>query len=121
MLWLSGDVKNSKPISGEVPIGFALGTLVAFPALMLAFISAGAGHGDYAFARALFPASMLLTLAEGQIGPLSLTVGFLQFPIYGGLCAWAMARRNYLPVIAIAIGHLIAAVVCFTGVLPNFS
>ena len=111
----------AESVSKAVLIGFGLGALVAVPALLAAFISAGVGHGDYVAARALFPASMLLTLVEGSIGQLSITVGLLQFPIYGALLGWAKVRRNYLPVIVMTSAHLVVATACFAGTLPNFS
>jgi hypothetical protein len=103
-------------------VGFVTGLLIEGPTLMAAVISGGIGHGDYAAARALFPASMLLTLLEGDtIGPISITVGLLQFPIYGLLVAWSVIGRNYLPAVVIACFHVSAAIVCFSGTLPNFS
>ena len=88
---------------------------------MAAIISGGAGHGDYVAARALFPTSMLLTLLEGRIGAFSTAIGLLQFPIYGGLLGWSIARSAYLPAILLALAHHAAAAVCFAGTLPNFS
>ena len=88
------------PVGGKrtnpVVVGIGLGVLVELPALFAALISGGAGHGDYAAARALFSAPMLLTLLEGDtIGPFSM--------------------------ILLALAHLIAASACFAGTLPNFS
>ena len=104
-----------------VVIGCALGVLFAMPALLAAFISSGAGHGHYVAARALFPGSMLLTLVEGSIGTVSIAVGLLQFPVYGGLLGWTIARKRYLPALVAASAHMVAALVCFSGVLPSFS
>ena len=69
----------------------------------------------------LFPWSMLLTLIEGMIGPVSLSVGLVQFPAYGGLLGWSIARRNYSPARWMGAAHLTAAVICFTRIMPNFS
>lgn len=105
-----------------VAVGFVSGVLVALPAIMVAAISGGAGHGDYVAARGLFPAPMLLTLLEhDRIGAFSIGVGLLQFPIYGALLGWSVARKNYLPAVVVALAHIIAALVCFAGTLPNFS
>jgi hypothetical protein len=108
-------------VSRTVGAGIGLGALLTLPALFLAAASGGAGHGDYGLARALFPAPMLLTLLEGSIGAPSLGLAFLQFPAYGGLLGWAMARKNYLPAVVVASAHLIAVIICFPGALPNFS
>jgi hypothetical protein len=113
---------RSKSAAQVVAICFALGVLLELPTVIVAMISGGAGHGDYVAARVLFPASMLLTLIEGDtIGPLSIGVGLLQFPIYGVLLAWSLVRQNHLPVVVVASLHLIAAIACFAVTLPNFS
>jgi hypothetical protein len=101
--------------------GVALGTLIELPALLVAIASSGAGHGDYVAARALFPLSMLLTLLEGSIGVFSGGLALLQFPLYGALLGWARWRRSYGAVILVASLHLVAAIACFTGILPSFS
>lgn len=111
----------SRSVSRPVVVGFVLGALFALPAILAAIMSGGAGHGDYVAARALFPASMLLTLVEGRVGVLSMGIGLLQFPIYGGLLGWANVRRNFLPVLGVASVHLVAAMLCFSGAVPDFS
>jgi hypothetical protein len=112
---------GSKSIAYIITAGFALGVVLELPMIMVAIMSGGAGHGDYVAARVLFPASMLLTLVEGQIGVLSIAVALLQFPIYGALLASSIVRWNYLPAGAVAFVHLIAAIACFGGALPDFS
>lgn len=101
--------------------GAALGALVLLPALFAAFISAGAGHGDYMAARALFPYSMLLTLVEGSIGPVALAVGLAQFPVYGGVIAWCGEGKRMRAAGLVAALHVLAGLACFSGILPNFS
>jgi hypothetical protein len=105
-----------------VAFGFASGLLVAIPAAMAAIASGHAGHGHYVAARGLFPAPMLMTLLEGKnVGSLSIAAALLQFPIYGVLLGWSVARKNFAPAIAIMLAHIITAIVCFAGALPNFS
>lgn len=117
-----GTVTSSRSVITAVAIGFALGILVELPALVVAAISGGGGHGNYAAARGLFPLPMLLTLLENDsIGTLSISAGLLQFPIYGALLGWSMVRTDYVPAIMVTMVHTIAAVACFTGTLPNFS
>lgn len=102
--------------------GAALGLLCAVPALVVAVLSAGAGHGDYALARALFPVPMLMTLLEGSIGPFAAGAALLQFPLYGALVGWSRARRRAnRALVLLASLHLAAAIACFSGLLPNFS
>lgn len=107
--------------SKSVAIGIALGALLELPTLVAAVASGGAGHGQYIAARMLFPFPMLMTLIEGEIGPLSIIAALLQFPAYGGLIGWAAARRTYFPVKFVAALHILAIVICFSGALRIFS
>jgi hypothetical protein len=107
--------------TGDILFGIALGALFAVPAIFAAILSAGAGHGEYVAARALFPVSMLLTLVEGRIGPIAMAIGLIQFPIYGALLRWGRVRENYRPLIIAAAAHLAAAAACFAGAIPYFS
>jgi hypothetical protein len=104
-----------------VALGAALGSLLGVAALFAAFMSAGAGHGDYVAARALFPAPMLLTELEGSIGVLALGTALAQFPLYGALLGWARVRKAYLPATIAGSLHLVAAMLCLSGALPGFS
>jgi hypothetical protein len=111
-----------KSAAQVVAVCFVVGVALELPTLMIAIVSGGAGHGDYAAARALFPAALLLTRVDGDtIGWLSIGAALLQFPIYGVLLAWAILRKNYVPVLVVASLHIIAVIVCFSGTLPNFS
>lgn len=110
-----------KPENKTVAFGTAVGFLVELPSLWLALLSAGAGHGDYVAARALFPLPMLMTLIEGQIGAFSFGLAFLQFPFYGAILGWAMARSNRAIALALVVLHAIAVTACFSGTLPDFS
>jgi hypothetical protein len=115
-------VRTSRSTFSTVAVGFGLGVLVAIPAVMAAVASGGAGHGDYVAARALFPAPMLFTLLEGhRLGAFSIMLGLLQFPIYGTVLGWSIARKNYLPAVVLTLAHIVVASVCFAGALPNFS
>ena len=106
---------------GRLVLGTTVGAFVGILALFLAFISAGAGHGDYIAARALFPVPMLTTLAESDsIGPVSMALGLGQFPLYGAFVG-LFSKRIVITVCALAALHIIAALVAFSGALPNFS
>lgn len=96
--------------------------VVGVVALFLAVLSGGAGHGDYAAARALFPLPMLATLLEGDtIGPLSFTLALAQFPLMGALTGCCLASGRWAPLIVAGVLHLAAMVLAFSGVIPNFS
>jgi|SRR5688572_19846029 hypothetical protein len=91
---------------GALILAGCVGFAVTFPAVFLAIISAGAGHGDYLWARLLFPYSMVLAMLTGSIGPISIGVAFIQFPVYGAGLVW-FARSRRLWVMAVAIGVLL--------------
>jgi hypothetical protein len=59
----------------------------------------------------------MLTLVEGSIGPLSIAIGLLQFPIIGGMIGWASARQNRTPIGIAEVAYIAALVVCFSGAL----
>ena len=112
---------RSRSTLGSVVAGAALGLVLGVIANLLAVLSSGAGHGDYAAARMLFPASMLLTFVEGSIGELSIAVALLQFPFYGGLMGWSVARGTYLSALVVGALHLVGVIFCFSGALPYYS
>lgn len=112
---------QSKSALHAVGGGAALGAFVSLPALGLAVLSAGAGHGGYAAARALFPLPMLLTLVEGSIGPLSSGLALLQFPLYGALLGWSRLNDSHGALSLMGLLHIVAAFFGFAGMLPNFS
>lgn len=115
-------VTTLRSASKTVTIGFASGVLLTLPAVMAAVASGGAGHGDYVGARALFPVPMLFALLEGgRVRAFPIVVGLLQFPVYGALLGWSIARKNYIPAVIVALAHIIAALLSFVGTLRNFS
>ena len=63
---MDSDIPSGPP-SRAALWGTLFGMVVTLPALFLAVLSSGAGHGDYLFARALFPWPMLVTLDQ-EIG-----------------------------------------------------
>lgn len=90
-------------------------------ALFLAVVSAGSGHGDYLWARILFPYTMLLTLRFDTItGPLT-WLAIVQFPSYGVVLGVANKYRRILPaafgLLAIHIG---AAIIALKFISENF-
>ena len=121
------------PLPPSPPTVLASGSIVAavtgavvglppiYPAIMLAIISGGMGHGHYVAARALFPIPMLLTHATGgEIGIVVMALALLQFPAYGATLGWCLAARAWRPVIVMAVTHGLATLLIFSGTLPNF-
>lgn len=103
-------------------VGCFIGFVVTIPAIALAALSGGGGHGHYSFARAVFPLEMLGTRLTGDHVTVPLmTAACAQFPIYGLTIAYCWSRRNVLWPILLGAVHLIAAIGCFCGLIPNFS
>jgi len=105
-------------------VGLAIGIAVTFPAVILAWASAGAGHGDYLYVRLFFPYTMLLTLVQDDYISLPLIVlGLIQFPSYGALIGFGLScsRNKWLIPLVLTLIHLAFVVACFSGLLPNFS
>lgn len=116
---------QSQLIAGQTKLGTlmgaGIGAIIAAPATLAAIMSAGAGHGSYAAARALFPFSMLLTRLEGEIGPVAMAAGLLQFPLYGALVGRTVPVKTDRVVFFAAAAHLVAALACFSDLLSDFS
>jgi hypothetical protein len=92
-----------------------LGLLVTPVAILVGFISGGAGHGSYVAARMMLPyASALLGMYAGVVAILA----FIQWPIYGFLID---RTRNKLWVVgAIVVAHVSLCWWLFTKSAENF-
>src|SRR5215831_5989879 len=95
----------------QVLLCVSIGGLVTLPAALLAVASGGAGHGNYLFARVLFPYTMLLTrLTETVTLPL-IVLGLAQFPLYGAVVSLATSRGPaWYAVAGLTLAHLGAVV-----------
>jgi hypothetical protein len=114
--------RDSRQSRLTIVLGLVAGVVVGLLAVLAAIASGGAGHGHYVAARALFPVPMLLTFYQGDtFGLLSIVVALAQFPFYGALLAWSYVQRSYVPILILSLVHLLTAVICFSGALPNFS
>ena len=110
--------------AGKVIVCVLIGVLVTPIAAMLAIASARGGHGHYEFARLFFPYSMLLTRLTGDtITPPLMVLALAQFPLYGVAVGLAVVkgRVGWSAVALLAVAHATAVVVCFSGIIPNFS
>ena len=75
--------------------GIAVGAVITVPAILLAAASAGAGHGDYAIARLLYPYSMLLTRFTGdRISALLIALALAQFRLCGAMIGAATQHHD---------------------------
>jgi hypothetical protein len=90
--------------------------------LFLAVISAGAGHGNYFFAKVLFPFTMLSTIGFHSITAPFMLLAIVQFPIYG-IVLGRVRRRERLRRMSIWLItlHSLAVLACLLFVDRNFS
>lgn len=114
-------ISTTQRIKARTWLGVGIGAIIAILAIFAAIVSGGAGHGTYIAASVLFPFSMLLARIEGSIGPIGMTVGVLQFPLYGAVAGRAVAVRGNSYFLPLTTVHLVAVLACFSGLLPNFS
>jgi hypothetical protein len=107
----------------KLTAGVLTGGLVTPAAVILAVASAGAGHGNYAAARLLLPYTMLLTRATGDRITLPLiALALAQFPLYGAAIGYAASKgRITCAVVPLLVLHTLCAILCFSGLIPNFS
>jgi hypothetical protein len=114
---------ETRPVQAIVR-GFLIGLGATVPAVILAIISGASGHGNYAFALALFPFPMLLSqMTHDNIAVPSIVLALVQFPFYGAILGYYRSiGRDQFMVSSCALGflHAVAAAVSF-AVLPNFS
>jgi len=88
---------------------------------LLAVTSAGAGHGNYLWAKIFFPFTMLSTAVFQSITSSFLVVAVIQFPIYGFLIGlYARQRKALMASGAILIVHLVALGLAFYLTSRNF-
>ncbi len=82
--------------------------------LLLAIGSGGAGHGNYLYAKLLYPYMMLASLPFDSLAIPFILFAIPQFPLYGALCGLADAKGRLLTVgLAIIIMHALAIALCF--------
>jgi hypothetical protein len=109
--------------TGNVIVGVGIGVLLTPIAIILAVLSAGVGHGHYEFARLFFPHTMLLTrLTDDSITVPLIILALAQFPLYGAIIGVTGSRNSAaLTAALLLVVHVVAAIICFSGVIPNFS
>jgi hypothetical protein len=84
-----------------------------FFGFLLAIMSSGAGHGDYLWAKVVFPVSMLSSIATSEITPFAIIIAALQFPVYAFVLSIAKSGKKTLYVGLAILGlHISAAVLC---------
>ena len=117
------DDKLEKAIQNKgCPFFSSLGIVITIPAIFLAVMSGGAGHGHYTFARLFFPFPMVLSALVGSIELPFLGIAVIQFPLYGLILDTFRARGRFLSgALALTAFHLVFLLLCFTRIVSNFS
>ncbi|HEX7706491.1 MAG TPA: hypothetical protein VF701_08545 [Thermoanaerobaculia bacterium] len=92
-------------------IGTLVGALVGTLGMLIAVYLAGAGHGTYVPAVALFPVPMITTLLTGSvISPLAIALAFIQFPVYGFIVASGPAGRHTRALLTLTLVHVLCVI-----------
>ena len=90
-------------------------------ALLLGVGSGGGGHGDYFWAKVLFPYTMLSTFLLGSITTPFALLAVAQFPLYGlGLGYARGGRRSARLAVILLLLHAAAAACVFSLADENF-
>jgi hypothetical protein len=99
-----------------------IGVLLTPVGLLLAIGSGGAGHGDYFYAKLLYPYAMISALVFDSLVIPSLLLAVPQFPLYGALCGLAAAKgRRWMVGLGIIMMHALAVALCFLLLSSNFA
>lgn len=118
----SPEIPTLENTAAQQRAGLLYGAVVTLPALLEAIFSAGFGHGDYGAMRLLYPVPMALTLlTDDSITPTLFFMMVGQFPLYSWLLSiWRIPRVRIALGVIFAL-HVLGWLVCFGGLLPNFS
>ncbi len=100
--------------SRQFLIPFLISVVVTPFLLLLALISTGAGHGDYFWARVLFPFTMNSLWIVHYISYPFVALAVIQFPLYGFLLGQANIRGRFRRCLTLLLLiHSLAAIVLF--------
>jgi multidrug efflux pump subunit AcrB len=90
--------------------------------VLLGFLSAGAGEGNYFLTKILFPFTMLSTVVFDSITDPFILLAIVQFPLYGVVLGVAniMGKLRASEVGLLSL-HTIVVALCFILINKNFS
>ena len=75
-------------------VGITIGVAVTPVVIMLAMVSAGAGHGDYLWAKVFFPVLTLVMVAGA--GAFVVPFAFVQYPFFGWYIGRCISKRRFV-------------------------
>lgn len=98
-------------------------SLAATPILLfLGVASAGAGHGNYLFAKILFPHTLLSAWVLDSITTPFIVLAVIQFPLYGIVLGAANLRHRFKrTLVLVGIIHALAVGTCFILLNEQFA
>ena len=100
-------------------IGLLTGIALTPIAFFFAVASAGAGHGDYVLARALYPFSILSTHLTDSITFVGIALACVQFPVYGWFVGPVFSKEKRPLSIALVTAGAHAIAVSLAFIFPN--
>ncbi len=87
--------------------------LISLVAMTIVFVTTGAGHGTYDFARVIYPYTMYQGQKSELIPEFLFWLAFFQYPMYGVIYAiskkYNIVKSSSLILIIIHIGFIILA------------
>ena len=114
-------MEDKTSIAGSFWLPFGLLLILTPIFLLLAFLSAGAGHGSYFQAKILFSFTMLSTELTETITAPFLLFSLFQFPFYGLVFGMANLKlRLRKAIVAVSVLHVLAVIGCFVFIGSNF-
>lgn len=116
-------VRYRKARTINLYVGFVAGVLLTIPAVILAILSGGGGHGNYLWAKLLFPYSMVIPVLCGTtISVPLIMIAIIQYPIYGVIVGiQASLKMRIAAMVLVLFVHASVAVICFSRSPGYFS
>ena len=87
----------NSPGSLKILLTFLIIAIMLTPLMVaIAYLSAGFGHGNYIWAKILFPYTMIFAMIIGEISKYLIALMIAQFPIYGLILGIASLKDKCL-------------------------
>ena len=110
-----------RPAKSKFWVPFGISLALTPVALLLGAGSAGAGHGDYLWAKLLFPMTMVSAILFKVITPPFILLAIVQYPAYGLILGRANSRGRLNHVLAaLTATHVLFVALCFAAPRGNF-
>jgi hypothetical protein len=98
----------------RIMLAMIVGFLVMPLCIAAAVQSGGRGHGDYWWAKVLFPYTMLSTLLFHSITVPFISLAVAQMPIYGSIMGIAWKRDKLVAWFTVLlVVHFVTVLICF--------